>query len=822
MNELFKIAGKIALDIAPVIKDLTTVTKEAEETEGAISRLDLTAQELGQNMAVTGEVLSSTSDTLSQFTADVTNASTSAANDFDNSMTSMQTNIAVTAEELEYLTDVGSDLYEEGFQDSIKYTTEDLEEFETQTEDAGDALDGSDGLTKKTENAGNKFKELSGKLETVGGALTKYVTAPLTALGGIGVASAVQFDDAMVTVQNGLGMTDEEAQQLTETAQNIYKKGFEGSLGDITNDLVTIKQNLGDLVADNELQQVTEDAKVLAQTMGEDVGWITRAVNAMNKEFGTSVKESLDLLAWGQQNGLNYSNELADNVAEYSSDFAKLGYTAEEYFAIMKNGQEDGAYTMDRVNDVMREFHNNMIIDTKNADEAMEMMSGSTQALWAAYKDGHGDVRDVLDAVTDDLARMDGQLQQDAGMKVFRIMWEEMNTEMLLNLGEVNEELENVDGTMQGMTETAEEAFSTKLSSFMRDAKEQLLPLGEELLEIATTVLPPIIEGLTILSKLFEGMPDWMQTAIVAFGGIAAVLGPVLLGISGLVKFIGPLFAEGSLLSGLLGKLGAGFGLLKAAIIPLVTAAAPFIAKAAAIVAAVLAVIGVIKGVIWIFENFGEAIWDFTKGAFNAVVDFLKEIANPLGLLPGLFKFAIDKIVDLFGFEFEWPDLLEPAKRAWEGVKDFFSSGIDWIKGLFDFDFDWPSFGGGGSGGSRGGGVSWNAEGGIFTEPTIFNTPKGLQGVGEAGAEAIIPLNEASFSSIAKGITRHLEVPQEQNDMSVMQAMFNEFIKEQRLTREAIARMKVEMDGRKVGNLVTPQVDGNLGKRQKLNNNRFR
>lgn len=38
--------------------------------------------------------------------------------------------------------------------------------------------------------------------------------------------------------------------------------------------------------------------------------------------------------------------------------------------------------------------------------------------------------------------------------------------------------------------------------------------------------------------------------------------------------------------------------------------------------------------------------------------------------------------------------------------------------------------------------VNWNAEGGIFDEPTIFNTSKGLQGVGEAGPEAIMPLSK--------------------------------------------------------------------------------
>ena len=37
--------------------------------------------------------------------------------------------------------------------------------------------------------------------------------------------------------------------------------------------------------------------------------------------------------------------------------------------------------------------------------------------------------------------------------------------------------------------------------------------------------------------------------------------------------------------------------------------------------------------------------------------------------------------------------------------------------------------------------VSWNALGGIFDKATIFNTAQGLQGVGEAGPEAILPLD---------------------------------------------------------------------------------
>ena len=38
--------------------------------------------------------------------------------------------------------------------------------------------------------------------------------------------------------------------------------------------------------------------------------------------------------------------------------------------------------------------------------------------------------------------------------------------------------------------------------------------------------------------------------------------------------------------------------------------------------------------------------------------------------------------------------------------------------------------------------ANWNAEGAIFSKPTIFNTRLGLQGVGEAGAEAVAPIDK--------------------------------------------------------------------------------
>ncbi|PEJ82653.1 DUF2207 domain-containing protein [Bacillus toyonensis] len=50
-------------------------------------------------------------------------------------------------------------------------------------------------------------------------------------------------------------------------------------------------------------------------------------------------------------------------------------------------------------------------------------------------------------------------------------------------------------------------------------------------------------------------------------------------------------------------------------------------------------------------------------------------------------------------------------------------------------------------------GVKWNAKGGIFTKPTIFGMNGGnLQGAGEAGREAVLPLNKKTLGDIGAGI----------------------------------------------------------------------
>ncbi|EMY5504272.1 DUF2207 domain-containing protein [Bacillus wiedmannii] len=72
--------------------------------------------------------------------------------------------------------------------------------------------------------------------------------------------------------------------------------------------------------------------------------------------------------------------------------------------------------------------------------------------------------------------------------------------------------------------------------------------------------------------------------------------------------------------------------------------------------------------------------------------------------------------------------------------------------------------------------IDWRAKGGIFTKPTIFGMNGGnLQGAGEAGREAVLPLNRKTLGQIGEGIAATMvgttgSMNQLMNDMSRMMA----------------------------------------------------
>jgi outer membrane murein-binding lipoprotein Lpp len=109
------------------------------------------------------------------------------------------------------------------------------------------------------------------------------------------------------------------------------------------------------------------------------------------------------------------------------------------------------------------------------------------------------------------------------------------------------------------------------------------------------------------------------------------------------------------------------------------------------------------------------------KNTISNVFGKIKEVMlKPFEAARDAIKGVIDKIKGFLAFKWEFPKLKMPHFSITGSANPlkWFTEGIPKLR------------------------VEWYADGGIFNQPTIFNTPYGLKGVGEAGAEVVAPLSK--------------------------------------------------------------------------------
>lgn len=126
----------------------------------------------------------------------------------------------------------------------------------------------------------------------------------------------------------------------------------------------------------------------------------------------------------------------------------------------------------------------------------------------------------------------------------------------------------------------------------------------------------------------------------------------------------------------------------------------------------------VISGVINTIGSVISSGFNAAKNTVSSVFNGIKStIDNVINTAKNIVKSGIDGIVGFFrGMKLEFPKIKLPH----------FS-----ISGSFSLNPpSIPKFG-----------IEWYKKGGIFDQPTLFNTPSGLKGVGEAGAEAVTPIS---------------------------------------------------------------------------------
>lgn len=363
----------------------------------------------------------------------------------------------------------------------------------------------------------NTFDSAGGMMKMLGGAAA--------ALGGAAaftnaIAEVADMSQELATLSAQTGLIGEDFSELKGTAENLFRNNYGDSFSDVTDALAIVKQNMHEL-NDADLEQFTGEAMSFAKVFDEDINEVTRAANNMMSSFGVNSATAMDLFTAGAQRGLNFSDEMLDNVAEYAPLFGEMGYSAEEYFGILERGAKAGVYNLDYVNDVMKEFQIRSKDGSKATSDAMSELSVETQNVWKEFLKGNGSVSDVASTVVAELQSMDDQVKANQiGVGLFGTKWEDLeSTAMYAMLGST-EAMEGFEGAMETVNQIQFSSFNAAIRGIGRILFMDLVyPIGD-------AVLP-------YLNKFANYLNDRLPTAVSRLKSVLVVIGPVVLGIVG-------------------------------------------------------------------------------------------------------------------------------------------------------------------------------------------------------------------------------------------------------------------------------------------------
>lgn len=368
-----------------------------------------------------------------------------------------------------------------------------LEEFKRSAKNTDTRLDGVTSalseLKKEASNVDDKVDKAGDALEEAGKqgnkaeAGFKNATKEFSALAtGLAVAISTKALDMATEAANALkesfnevveasnrfqgkmGITKGESKQFLNFANELVKSGMVDTLEEAQEAITQVYQTAGKKVTPEGLKQLTKYAISFSKTFDTDVNETMRGASRMMENYGISAEEAFDLLTTGAQNGLNQSNELADNMAEYSQLFGQMGFTADETFSLLEAGLDGGAYNLDKVNDLIKEM--GISLTDGRFEENADMFSESTRNLFNEWKNGKATQGEVVKGMMNDFANMEGgydalnragtvwsALGEDNSLKVIKAM-----AGASTSFGETKGSAEDLNNTMTNTT--AWEAFT--------------------------------------------------------------------------------------------------------------------------------------------------------------------------------------------------------------------------------------------------------------------------------------------------------------------------------------------------------------------------
>nr|DAZ76510.1 MAG TPA: minor tail protein [Caudoviricetes sp.] len=460
---------------------------------------------------------------------------------------------------------------------------------------------------------------------------------------------------------------------------DVYKDNFGESINDVAEAMATVNQNMSYL-DDSALQRCTEYAYTLSDTFGVDVAESTRAADSLIKNYGVSAREAFNLMTQGMQSGLNFSDELFDNIDEYSVQFKKLGLDAEDMFSVFANGAQNGAFNLDKIGDAVKEFSIRAIDGSDTTKQGFEALGMNADEMAQKFGAGGKTAKEAFNEVIEGLASMDDPVAQSAaGVNLFGTMWEDLGPQVITSMSTASDAIDKSRESVEGLVNVKYDTLSGALGGLWRTIQVDVLqPIGNQL-------IPYVTKGINAIQKFtdkWNKLGPATQKTIVKFAAVAAAAGPVLLGFGKVSTGIGTLVSDTGKIGSVLKKLtgASGFsGLAK-------VMTGPFGIAAAAVAAVALLIYKNWDRIAPILQKIGQRFADFWKtvqpqlepfiNLVKEVASYLKETLEPVFKI--VWKAAGDYVVKFF----------DDVSVIIDGVLGVFEGVITFLTGVFQGNWE--------------------------------------------------------------------------------------------------------------------------------------
>lgn len=383
----------------------------------------------------------------------------------------------------------------------IKKLSEELKANKEAAAKLDTSTDKLDKSLKNTKSAAEKSKEgLDSVRIAIGNLISDGIKKMATEVKDTLEKVTVETQEASSSFQAITGANEKTTEKFSKKMQEVYKAGYGESLKDIGDKMAYIKQVTKE-TDPSKIKELTENAIALEDTFGSDFQETIRGVNGLMTHFKIDSTEAFDLFAKGSQKGLDYTNELGDNVAEYGGNFKQAGYTAEEYFQLLANGTKNGAYNLDKVNDSINEVKNKL--GDGSIEKNIGIFSKDTKKSFKAWKDGKGTMKKVIDSIVKDInGCKNEQKALTMASTAFGTMGEDANLKVVKSLKSTGETFKKVQGSAEKLKEVKYDDVASKYKEIGRTLQLELFePLAKKLLPKAEEFANYAIEHTDELKK---------------------------------------------------------------------------------------------------------------------------------------------------------------------------------------------------------------------------------------------------------------------------------------------------------------------------------